>query len=102
MLDLPWHEYTDDNFDLKRAKKVLDRDHFGLDDIKERILEYLAVLKLKGDMNSHIICLYGPPAGGNASLGNSVAGAWNRTYISMTLAGIRDESEVRAHRKTYI
>lgn len=102
MLDLPWHEYTDDNFDLKRAKKVLDRDHFGLDDIKERILEYLAVLKLKGDMNSPIICLYGPPGVGKTSLGKSVAEALNRKYIRMSLGGLHDESEIRGHRKTYI
>ena len=102
MLDLPWNEYTDDNFDLKRAKKVLDRDHFGLDDIKERILEYLAVLKLKGDMNSPIICLYGPPGVGKTSLGKSVAEALNRKYIRMSLGGLHDESEIRGHRKTYI
>src|SRR5690606_7075755 len=101
MLDLPWHEYTDDNFELKRAKKVLDRDHFGLDDIKERILEYLAVLKLKGDMNSPIICLYGPPGVGKTSLGKSVAEALNRKYIRMSLGGLHDESEIRGHRKTY-
>lgn len=102
MLDLPWNEYTDDNFDLKRAEKVLDRDHFGLDDIKERILEYLAVLKLKGDMNSPIICLYGPPGVGKTSLGKSVAEALNRKYIRMSLGGLHDESEIRGHRKTYI
>src|SRR5690625_962337 len=102
MLDVPWNEYTDDNFDLKRAKKVLDRDHFGLDDIKERILEYLAVLKLKGDMNSPIICLYGPPGVGKTSLGKSVAEALNRKYIRMSLGGLHDESEIRGHRKTYI
>lgn len=102
MLDLPWNEYTQDDFDLRKAQKILDRDHFGLEDIKERIIEYLAVLKLKGDMNSPIICLYGPPGVGKTSLGKSVAEALNRKYIRMSLGGLHDESEIRGHRKTYI
>ncbi|MFA5619382.1 MAG: endopeptidase La [Weeksellaceae bacterium] len=102
ILDLPWEHYTKDNFDLKRTRKILDRDHFGLEDIKERIIEYLAVLKLKGDMKSPIICLYGPPGVGKTSLGKSVAEALNRKYIRMSLGGLRDESEIRGHRKTYI
>lgn len=102
MLDLPWNEYTTDNFDLKRAQEILDRDHFGLEDIKERIIEYLAVLKLKGDMKSPIICLYGPPGVGKTSLGKSVAEALGRKYIRMSLGGLHDESEIRGHRKTYI
>lgn len=102
MLDLPWEDYTEDDLDLKRAQKILDRDHFGLEEIKERILEYLAVLKLKGDMKSPIICLYGPPGVGKTSLGRSVAEALNRKYIRMSLGGLRDEAEIRGHRKTYI
>lgn len=102
MLDLPWNEYTKDDFDLKKAQKILDRDHFGLEDIKERIIEYLAVLKLKGDMKSPIICLYGPPGVGKTSLGKSVAEALGRKYIRMSLGGLHDESEIRGHRKTYI
>src|SRR5690606_4199209 len=102
MLDLPWNEFTKDDFNLKRAQKILDRDHFGLEDIKERIIEYLAVLKLKGDMKSPIICLYGPPGVGKTSLGKSVAESLGRKYIRMSLGGVHDESEVRGHRKTYI
>lgn len=102
LLDLPWHEYTVDNFDLKRAQKILDKDHFGLESVKERIIEYLAVLKLKGDMKSPILCLYGPPGVGKTSLGRSIAKAVNRQYIRMSLGGLRDEAEIRGHRKTYI
>jgi ATP-dependent Lon protease len=102
LLDLPWNEYTIDNFDLKNAEKVLNEDHFGLDNVKERILEHLAVLKLKGDMKSPIICLYGPPGVGKTSLGRSVASALGRKYIRMSLGGLHDESEIRGHRKTYI
>ena len=102
IIELPWGEYTNDNFDLKRAEKILNRDHFGLDKVKERILEHLAVLKLKGDMKSPILCLYGPPGVGKTSLGKSVAEALGRKYIRMSLGGLRDEAEIRGHRKTYI
>ena len=102
LLELPWNEYTKDNFDLKRAQKVLDRDHFGLEKVKERILEYLAVLKLKQDMKSPIMLLYGPPGVGKTSLGKSVAEALGRKYVRMSLGGLRDEAEIRGHRKTYI
>lgn len=102
MLDLPWDTYSKDRFDLARAKKVLDRDHAGLDEVKDRILEYLAVLKLKGDMKSPILCLYGPPGVGKTSLGKSIAEALGRKYVRMSLGGMRDEAEIRGHRKTYI
>ncbi|MFN2268093.1 MAG: AAA family ATPase, partial [Desulfonatronovibrio sp.] len=102
MMELPWGEYTKDRFDLKKAQKVLDRDHFGLDTVKERILEHLAVLKLKGDMKSPIICLVGPPGVGKTSLGRSVAEAIDRKYVRMSLGGLHDESEIRGHRKTYV
>ncbi len=102
LLELPWNEYTRDNFDLRRAQRILDRDHFGLEKVKDRIIEHLAVLKLKGDMKSPIICLYGPPGVGKTSLGKSVAKALNRKYIRMSLGGLHDEAEIRGHRKTYI
>ncbi|MCL4158779.1 UNVERIFIED_CONTAM: hypothetical protein GTU68_017648, partial [Idotea baltica] len=102
MLELPWGEYTEDKFDLKRAQKILDRDHFGLDKVKDRIIEHLAVLKLRNDMKSPIICLYGPPGVGKTSLGKSVAEALGRKYVRMSLGGLRDEAEIRGHRKTYI
>lgn len=102
LLELPWNEYTKDNFDLQRAQRILDKDHFGLEKVKERIIEHLAVLKLKGDMKSPIICLYGPPGVGKTSLGKSVAKALNRKYIRMSLGGLHDEAEIRGHRKTYI
>ncbi len=102
LLDLPWNEYSQDKFDLKRAQKILDRDHFGLEKVKERIIEHLAVLKLKGDMKSPIICLYGPPGVGKTSLGKSIAESIGRKYVRMSLGGIRDEAEIRGHRKTYI
>ena len=102
MLDLPWGEISNDNLDLKNAKKVLDEDHFGLDTVKDRIIEYLAVLKLKGDMKSPILCLYGPPGVGKTSLGKSVARALGRKYVRIALGGVHDESEIRGHRKTYV
>ncbi len=102
LLELPWGEYSKDNFDLKRAQKILDRDHFGLEKVKERIIEHLAVLKLKGDMKSPIICLYGPPGVGKTSLGKSIAESLDRKYVRMSLGGLRDEAEIRGHRKTYI
>lgn len=102
MLDLPWEEYTEDKYDLKKAKQVLDAEHYGMHKIKERILEYLAVLKLKGDMKSPILCFYGPPGIGKTSLGRSIANAIGRKYVRLSLGGIHDESEIRGHRKTYI
>ncbi|CAM1368315.1 endopeptidase La [Tenacibaculum xiamenense] len=102
MLELPWGEYSEDKFDLKKAQGILDRDHFGLEKVKERIIEHLAVLKLRGDMKSPIICLYGPPGVGKTSLGKSVAEALGRKYVRMSLGGLRDEAEIRGHRKTYI
>ncbi|QMU65909.1 MAG: endopeptidase La [Flavobacteriaceae bacterium] len=102
MLELPWRTYSKDKFDLKRATKILHRDHFGLEKVKERIIEHLAVLKLKGDMKSPIICLYGPPGVGKTSLGKSIAESLARKYVRMSLGGLRDEAEIRGHRKTYI
>ena len=102
MLDLPWEEYTTDDFDLKRARKILDKDHFGLEKVKNRILEYLAVLKLKQDMKGPILCLYGPPGVGKTSLGKSIAKSLQRQYVRMSLGGVHDEAEIRGHRKTYI
>lgn len=102
MLDLPWNHLSEDNLDLEHARQVLDADHFGLEKVKERILEYLAVLKLKADMKSPILCLYGPPGVGKTSLGKSVARALNREFVRMSLGGLHDESEIRGHRKTYI
>jgi ATP-dependent Lon protease len=102
LLDLPWDTFSDDNFDLKHAKEVLDRDHFGLEKVKERIIEHLAVLKIKGDMKAPILCLYGPPGVGKTSLGKSIAEALGRKYVRMALGGLHDEAEIRGHRKTYI
>ncbi|MEO8149286.1 MAG: endopeptidase La [Bacteroidia bacterium] len=102
LLSLPWNDYSTDNFDLKRAEKILDEDHYGLEKVKQRIMEYLAVLKLKKDMKSPIICLYGPPGVGKTSLGKSIAKALSRQYVRMSLGGVHDEAEIRGHRKTYI
>ena len=102
MLDLPWGEMSQDNLDMKNAQKVLNEDHYGLDTVKDRIIEYLAVLKLKGDMKSPILCLYGPPGVGKTSLGKSIARALGRKYVRIALGGVHDESEIRGHRKTYV
>ena len=102
MLDLPWNEYSKDNFSLNNAQKALNKDHYGLDDVKRRIIEQIAVMKLRGDMNSPILCFYGPPGVGKTSLGKSIAESLGREYVRISLGGLRDEAEIRGHRKTYI
>src|SRR5690606_36766984 len=102
MVELPWNEFTQDNFDLHHAKKVLDGDHFGLEKVKERIIEYLAVLKLKNDLKGRILCLHGPPGLAKTSVGQSVAAALGRKYARMSLGGMHDGAEIRGHRKTYV
>jgi len=102
LLALPWESYTTDNLNIGNAEKTLNKDHYGLEKVKERILEHLAVLKLRGNMKSPIICLYGPPGVGKTSLGRSIASALKRKYVRMSLGGVHDEAEIRGHRKTYI
>src|SRR5690606_29852505 len=102
ILHLPWLEYSEDNLDIKRAEEVLNEDHYGLEQVKKRILEYLAVLKLKGDMKAPILCFYGPPGVGKTSLGKSIARALGREFVRMSLGGVRDEAEIRGHRRTYV
>ena len=102
MVDLPWNEYTEDDLSLSRAKRILNRDHYGMEKVKERILEYLAVRALNGGQKSPILCLYGPPGVGKTSLGKSIADAMKRKYVRMSLGGLHDEAEIRGHRRTYI
>ena len=99
MLDLPWNEYSKDNFSLNNAQKTLNKDHYGLDDVKRRIIEQIAVMKLRGDMNSPILCFYGPPGVGKTSLGKSIAESLGREYVRISLGGLRDEAEIRGHEK---